>query len=83
MALGNADIILANSSFTSGVFKAYFPSIPQEPCVVHPGINLLTYEPVGNSGEPDIVMVLSYVRLIIRALCTSCCPQRSANVSFP
>ncbi|KAH9992476.1 hypothetical protein BJV77DRAFT_1067757 [Russula vinacea] len=55
----NADIILANSSFTSGVFKAYFPSIPQEPRVVHPGINLLTYEPVGNSGEPDIVMVLS------------------------
>ncbi|KAH9996682.1 mannosyltransferase [Russula compacta] len=55
----NADIILANSSFTSGVFKAYFPSIPGEPRVVHPGINLLSYESTGNSGEPDIIMVSS------------------------
>ncbi|KAI0255312.1 alpha-1,3-mannosyltransferase ALG2 [Lactifluus subvellereus] len=55
----NADIILANSSFTAGVFKAYFPSIPQEPRVVHPGINLRSYEPVGDSGEPDIAAVSS------------------------
>ncbi|KAI0282475.1 alpha-1,3-mannosyltransferase ALG2 [Russula aff. rugulosa BPL654] len=55
----NADIILANSSFTSRVFKAYFHSIPLKPRVVHPGINLLTYEPVGNSKDPDIVMVSS------------------------
>ena len=42
-----------------------------EPCVVHPGINLLTYEPFGNSGEPDTVSlrslrtcVLSYVHCV-------------------
>ncbi|KAI9462546.1 glycosyltransferase family 4 protein [Russula earlei] len=55
----NADIILANSSFTSGVFRAYFPSIVQEPRVVHPGINLLSYERVSNNSEPDILMVSS------------------------
>ncbi|KAH8985929.1 glycosyltransferase family 4 protein, partial [Lactarius hatsudake] len=59
ITIRNADIILANSSFTSRVFKAYFPSIPQEPRVVHPGINLLSYEPVGDSGDPVIIMVSS------------------------
>ncbi|KAH9022598.1 glycosyltransferase family 4 protein [Lactarius hengduanensis] len=59
ITIRNADIILANSSFTSRVFKAYFPSIPQEPRVVHPGINLLSYEPTGDSGDPDIIMVSS------------------------
>ncbi|KAH9178945.1 glycosyltransferase family 4 protein [Lactarius sanguifluus] len=59
ITIRNADIILANSSFTSRVFKAYFPSIPQEPRVVHPGINLLSCEPTGDSGDPDIVMVSS------------------------
>jgi len=29
---------------------------------VHPGINLLSYEPASNSREPDITMVSSYVR---------------------
>lgn len=72
---GNADIILANSRFTSGVFKAYFPSISQEPRVVHPGINLLSYEPASNSGEPDIIMVSSYVRLLMNALCVLSCSQ--------
>jgi alpha-1,3/alpha-1,6-mannosyltransferase len=43
------------------VFKAYFPSISVEPRVVHPGINLLTYEPIGNSKEPDIIMISSCV----------------------
>jgi len=43
----------------SRVFKAYFPSIPQEPRVVHPGINFLSYEPTGDSEDPDIVMVSS------------------------
>jgi alpha-1,3/alpha-1,6-mannosyltransferase len=65
-ASGNADIILANSSFTSRVFKAYFPSISQEPRVVHPGINLLSYQPVDDSGEPDILMVSSYVHVLVR-----------------
>ncbi|KAF8273228.1 hypothetical protein EI94DRAFT_1826265 [Lactarius quietus] len=59
ITIRNADIILANSNFTSRVFKAYFPSIPQEPRVVHPGINFLSYEPTGDSEDPDIVMVSS------------------------
>jgi len=55
----NADIILANSRFTSGVFKAYFPSIRQQPRIVHPGINLLSYELISDNKEPDIIMVSS------------------------
>ncbi|KAL0567648.1 Alpha-1,3-mannosyltransferase-like protein [Marasmius crinis-equi] len=39
-----ADCILANSRFTSRVFKSYFPSIPQQPIVVYPGINIKAYE---------------------------------------
>ncbi|KAF8265310.1 hypothetical protein EI94DRAFT_1663811 [Lactarius quietus] len=57
ITIRNADVILANSGFTSRVFKAYFPSIPQEPRVVHPGINLFSYEPTGDSGDPDVAMV--------------------------
>jgi hypothetical protein len=52
-----------DSRLTSGVFKVYFPSIPQEPRVVYPGINILSYESDGDDGEPDIIMVSSYVRL--------------------
>jgi alpha-1,3/alpha-1,6-mannosyltransferase len=52
------------------VFKAYFPGIPQEPRVVHPGINLLSYGSASDSGEPDITMVSSYVRLLL----TLCVP---------
>ncbi|KAI0303327.1 glycosyltransferase family 4 protein [Multifurca ochricompacta] len=55
----NADVLLANSNFTSGVFKAYFPSIAQVPRVVHPGINLLSYEPPSDTGGPDVEMVSS------------------------
>ncbi|KAI0257847.1 alpha-1,3-mannosyltransferase ALG2 [Gloeopeniophorella convolvens] len=55
----NADIILANSSFTAGVFKAYFPSIHRTPRVVHPGINLLSYEPPSGHQDPDIATVSS------------------------
>jgi len=81
--IGNADVILANSSFTSGVFKAYFPSIRQEPRVVHPGINLLSYEPVNNNKEPDIILVSSYERLFVLSLCILCPPQRSTNFFIP
>ncbi|KAI0062067.1 alpha-1,3-mannosyltransferase ALG2 [Artomyces pyxidatus] len=55
----NADIILANSKFTSGVFKAYFPSISQQPRVVYPGINLSAYEPHENLEDPDIAQITS------------------------
>ena len=59
------------------MFQAYFPSIPLEPRVVHPGINLLAYEPVGDSGEPDTVSswslracVFSYVHCVPYAVLT-------------
>ncbi|KAI0314383.1 alpha-1,3-mannosyltransferase ALG2 [Amylostereum chailletii] len=58
---GSADIILANSKFTSRVFKAYFPSIPTDPRVVYPGVNLAAYAPlVGDAAaDPDIISVAS------------------------
>ncbi|CCM04521.1 uncharacterized protein FIBRA_06702 [Fibroporia radiculosa] len=55
-----ADIILANSNFTSRVFKAHFSSIPSTPKVVHPGINLAAYEATSvESQDPDILLVAS------------------------
>ncbi|THH08698.1 hypothetical protein EW145_g2518 [Phellinidium pouzarii] len=39
-----ADVLLANSHFTAGVFNTYF-SIPRKPRVVYPGINLSAYVP--------------------------------------
>ncbi|KAI0034997.1 alpha-1,3-mannosyltransferase ALG2 [Vararia minispora EC-137] len=57
----NADIILANSRFTSSVFRAYFSSIPQDPRVVYPGVNLSAYEPLPVTAlqDPDVAGVLS------------------------
>ncbi|KAI0046923.1 glycosyltransferase family 4 protein [Auriscalpium vulgare] len=56
----NADIILANSRFTAGVFRAYFPSIKRDPRVVHPGINLSAYElPADIGSDPDVLQVTS------------------------
>ncbi|CAA7260889.1 unnamed protein product [Cyclocybe aegerita] len=52
-----ADVILANSLFTVGMFKKYFPSIPQTPRVVYPGINLSAYEPQVDGSDSDIVAV--------------------------
>ncbi|KDR81960.1 hypothetical protein GALMADRAFT_90454 [Galerina marginata CBS 339.88] len=53
-----ADVILANSSFTARIFKSYFPSITQKPRVVYPGINISAYEvPVKYSG--DVIAVIS------------------------
>ncbi|KAN0129795.1 hypothetical protein V8E53_012387 [Lactarius tabidus] len=59
--LGAADFILANSSPASRVFEAYFSGFAQEPCVVHLGMNLLLYEPTGDSSEPDVFMISSSV----------------------
>lgn len=39
-----ADVLLANSKFTAGVFNSAFPSIKSTPRVVYPGINLEAYE---------------------------------------
>ncbi|KAG7094231.1 hypothetical protein E1B28_007837 [Marasmius oreades] len=57
-----ADCILANSKFTSRVFKSYFPSIPQQPTVVYPGINIKAYE-AGISdvdlNDPEVIAISS------------------------
>ncbi|ESK95858.1 glycosyltransferase family 4 protein [Moniliophthora roreri MCA 2997] len=55
----HADRILANSKFTSRVFKTYFPSIMQEPTVVYPGINIQAYTPEINPSDSDIVAIAS------------------------
>lgn len=57
--LGQADVILANSNFTARVFKAYFPSIPATPRVVHPGINLSAYDIEIDNSDPDIRLISS------------------------
>ncbi|KAK7044094.1 Alpha-1,3-mannosyltransferase-like protein [Paramarasmius palmivorus] len=54
-----ADRILANSKFTSRVFKSYFPSIQQEPTIVYPGINIQAYTSEIDHSDPDIVTVTS------------------------
>ncbi|KAG9126308.1 Alpha-1,3-mannosyltransferase-like protein [Ceratobasidium sp. 392] len=54
-----ADVILANSKFTSRVFKYSFPSIKIDPVVVYPGINITAYHTSVNLAEPDIAMVSS------------------------
>ncbi|KAF9494107.1 glycosyltransferase family 4 protein [Pleurotus eryngii] len=54
-----ADIILANSKFTSRIFRTYFKSIPRAPRVVYPGINISAYGTSVDLSDPDIVQVLS------------------------
>ncbi|KAJ7577398.1 glycosyltransferase family 4 protein [Mycena floridula] len=59
---GQSDIILANSRFTARVFKAYLPSIPQDPKVVYPGINISMYETADGGidmQDPDIGVIAS------------------------
>ena len=61
-ALGQADVILANSKFTARVFKTHFPSIQSTPKVVYPGINLSAYEASSfDTHDQDILDVVSYV----------------------
>ncbi|OBZ75549.1 Alpha-1,3/1,6-mannosyltransferase ALG2, partial [Grifola frondosa] len=60
MTTKQADVILANSKFTAGVFKRHFSSIHSTPKVVYPGINLLAYEPTSvDNADPDIIQVSS------------------------
>ncbi|CAE6441324.1 unnamed protein product [Rhizoctonia solani] len=55
-----ADIALANSNFTSRVFKHSFPSIKADPMVVYPGINISAYEaPPPSSDTEEIKLVKS------------------------
>jgi alpha-1,3/alpha-1,6-mannosyltransferase len=58
---GQADVILANSRFTSRVFKSHFSSIGTTPDVVYPGINISAYE-TGNAidlADPDVQQIIS------------------------
>lgn len=67
---GQADVILANSQFTAGVFKSAFPSISAVPRVVYPGINISAYN---NTGEisSDLNGVEQYAyHLFITIVCT-------------
>ncbi|KAJ8468837.1 hypothetical protein ONZ45_g17100 [Pleurotus djamor] len=54
-----ADIILANSKFTSRIFKTYFASIPHVPKIVYPGINTSAYAAPIDSSSSDVVEVAS------------------------
>ncbi|KAJ1310513.1 hypothetical protein OPQ81_007244 [Rhizoctonia solani] len=54
-----ADVILANSQFTSRVFKHSFPSIKADPVVVYPGINISAYESLSSSSDTEVKMVNS------------------------
>ncbi|KAG6809183.1 hypothetical protein H0H93_016042, partial [Arthromyces matolae] len=54
-----ADVILANSKFTSRVTKSYFKTISQPLRVVYPGINISAYEAPVNPEDPDIMAVFS------------------------
>ncbi|KAF8710845.1 Glycosyl transferase 4-like domain, partial [Rhizoctonia solani] len=57
---GQADVILANSRFTSRVFKDSFPSIKVDPVVVYPGINISAYQSLPSSDDTsEIEMVKS------------------------
>ncbi|KAG8861246.1 Alpha-1,3-mannosyltransferase-like protein [Tulasnella sp. 330] len=42
---GRSDILLANSQFTSQMFKKSFPSVDQDIRVVYPGINIAATQP--------------------------------------
>ncbi|CAE7189291.1 unnamed protein product [Rhizoctonia solani] len=53
-----ADVILANSQFTSRVFKDSFPSIKTDPVVVYPGINISAYESLPSSSDTEDIRVI-------------------------
>ena len=59
---GCADLLLANSHFTSLVFETFF-SIPRSLRVVYPGINISAYVPLSESDlkGQDIQEVISFV----------------------
>ncbi|KAF8319441.1 mannosyltransferase [Clavulina sp. PMI_390] len=62
-----ADVILANSKFTAGIFKAAFPSISVTPRVVYPGINITAYETLVEPSEEElgeIFDVITYPTLL-------------------
>lgn len=57
-----ADILLANSKFTAGVFNTFF-SISRCPRVVYPGINISAYAAPNDMTVEGIPEVISYASL--------------------
>ena len=74
--VGQADCILANSKFTSRVFKSYFASIPQQPIVVYPGINIKAYE----AGMSEVDMNDSDVVSITSSVSATCLETSRADI---
>lgn len=59
---GEADIVLANSKFTSRVYNRAFPSLKQSPRVVYPCINVDQYvglDPEEARGDESVRMIQS------------------------
>ncbi|TFK45962.1 alpha-1,3-mannosyltransferase ALG2 [Heliocybe sulcata] len=54
-----ADVIVANSEFTAGVFRRHFKSIQVHPRVIYPGVNLTAYESSPDWDDPDVRQVVS------------------------
>jgi alpha-1,3/alpha-1,6-mannosyltransferase len=58
--VGQADVILANSHFTARVTKHHFPSIRNTLKVVHPGIDLSSYQVKHrDTSNPDVRAITS------------------------
>ena len=59
---GEADVVLANSKFTSRVYNRAFPSLNQSPRVVYPCINVNQYvglDPEEARGDESVRMIQS------------------------
>ncbi|CAE6434311.1 unnamed protein product [Rhizoctonia solani] len=65
---GQADVILANSQFTSRVFKHSFPSIKADPVVVYPGINISAYESLPPSGDTNGIETVKSDKMTLLSL---------------
>ncbi|KAH7340158.1 alpha-1,3-mannosyltransferase ALG2 [Rhizoctonia solani] len=63
-----ADVILANSQFTSRVFNHSFPSIRTDPVVVYPGINISAYESLAHPGDTDEIKMVKSDKMTLLSL---------------
>jgi alpha-1,3/alpha-1,6-mannosyltransferase len=60
---GQADVILANSLFTSRVYKSAFSSLKSLPEVIYPGLDLSAFTPLTlkEAKNSEVKLVASYV----------------------
>ncbi|CAE6505399.1 unnamed protein product [Rhizoctonia solani] len=63
-----ADVILANSQFTSRVFKHSFPSIKTDLVVVYPGINISAYESLPSSSDTEEIKMVKSDKVTLLSL---------------